>query len=149
MDIIDIFNGLTEEQRKRMIGCILRDIRSKKGISQTHVANTLGYKSTNFIYMVEKGKALIPAQAIDKFIHAYKIQNPLFRVIIFKSLYPDIWINVQHILSAALYTDDVKTLEEGSIKLFFKICRNIPELHDITDGLDGLSGLAGLYEDMY
>ena len=75
----------------KLAGEFMKRHRESKGYSQQDMTDMLGYKNVNFVSMIERGLAKIPADRIKDFASAYFIQPNIFYALILKSSYPEIW----------------------------------------------------------
>ena len=87
------------------IGLLLRAIRERNQLTQRDIANELGYKSANFIFMVEKGQAKPPLNKVMKFSGAYDPEIILAAAIL-RSIYPEAWKVVTNVFSVIANVDE-------------------------------------------
>lgn len=98
-------NPLTEEEERKRVGALLAKIREDGGLTQREVADNLGYKGHNFIYLVERGKSKVPANKIDDFVRAYDADVKLSSALI-RAFHPEMWRSTliqMHILAGIDY----------------------------------------------
>lgn len=73
-----------------VIGNILKTQRSQNDITQSEIAQVLGYRNLNFVSMIESGRSNIPINKILKLVKAYGLDGE-FALSIIRELHPDIW----------------------------------------------------------
>ena len=54
-------------------GCVMRILRERKGLSAGFVAKQLGWKSRQFVYNIECGKAALPAKSVTSIAKIYGV----------------------------------------------------------------------------
>lgn len=59
-------------------GIYLQMVRAKKRIAQKHIADRLGYTTTNFVSRIERGAAPVPLDRVAEFARAYDLPVPEF-----------------------------------------------------------------------
>ncbi|MBL7542923.1 MAG: helix-turn-helix domain-containing protein [Bdellovibrionaceae bacterium] len=53
---------------RRELGALIRDYRIKKNLTQLHLAQRLGYDSTQFISLFERGLSKVPHNVLGQLI---------------------------------------------------------------------------------
>lgn len=53
---------------RRELGSLIREYRVKKGLTQLHLAQRLGYNSTQFISLFERGLSKVPHSVLGQLI---------------------------------------------------------------------------------
>lgn len=61
--------------RNRIIGSFLRDRRTREKLTQTKVANSLGYDSSQIVSNWERGVCAPPYEAVKRVMSLYKISK--------------------------------------------------------------------------
>ncbi|WP_319524276.1 helix-turn-helix transcriptional regulator [uncultured Desulfosarcina sp.] len=79
-------------------GALLKSYREKRNLSQSDVAQQLGYRNVNFISMIESGKSNIPIARIIDVLNAYQIEAEMALALV-KKLQPEIWQLFKHMIT--------------------------------------------------
>ena len=79
----------------KTLGKLLADRRQRLQYTQKDIAARIGYPNSNFVNMVEVGRAKVPLEKARDFAHAYSLNEPRFYQLLLKMLYPDIWAIVK------------------------------------------------------
>lgn len=53
---------------RRELGALIRDYRTKKNLTQLHLAQKLGYDSTQFVSLFERGLSKVPHNVLGQLI---------------------------------------------------------------------------------
>lgn len=65
---------VADEKMKKAIGLWLKEARSRSGLSQGEVSETLGYKSPQFISNWERGLSLPPDHQLTEIVDVYNLK---------------------------------------------------------------------------
>jgi len=79
-----VFNG-------SLAGEFLKRWREGLNFSQQELTTMLEYKNVNFVSMIERGMAKVPADRIKDFARVYMIPQNVFTALILKCSYPETW----------------------------------------------------------
>lgn len=113
-----------------LVGKILKAMREKNGETQLSIAINMGYQNSNFIYLIEQGRASIPAGKLLDFLRAYKASD-LFTAACVRLLYPDLW-NIMGVLVKKHHTSmaDMEAFAEKARAEFVKEAQDL-KLEDL------------------
>lgn len=78
------------------VGALLRKLRERKRIAQDKIALEVGVNSVNFISMIERGRNRLPLDKFPQYMAAYGATHQE-QLVIFRSLWPDVWEVVTHL----------------------------------------------------
>lgn len=92
-----------------LAGEFLKRWREELNFSQQELTSMLGYKNVNFVSMIERSMAKIPADKIVDFSRAYMIPTHVFSALILKSSYPKIWGIVESYNESSSISDKKET----------------------------------------
>jgi len=95
-----------------LLGEFIKRWRDELGFSQGELTEMLGYKNVNFISMIERGAAKIPADRISDFADVYLIPKNFFACLVLKCSYPEIWDLILDFNELSGIADKEKTSEE-------------------------------------
>ncbi len=98
------------------IGKLLKKRRAFLRLTQLDIAEGLGYKSTNFISMIEKGAYKVPLAQIDKYALQYNFEPAAFKQFVLKRVFPEIWDVVKSIIASDINIHDTIVRNEVNFK---------------------------------
>jgi transcriptional regulator with XRE-family HTH domain len=72
------------------IGQMVRDFREKKGLTQLQLAQKLGYETSQFVSLFERGLSKVPMEVLGQLVIILGIPEKQFKSILLKDFEADI-----------------------------------------------------------
>lgn len=72
------------------IGQMIRDYREKKGLTQLELSKELGYETSQFVSLFERGLSKVPIEVLGRLVLILGLPEKHFKEIIFKDFQDEV-----------------------------------------------------------